>query len=40
MITDFPEAKNEMKKAIDTLLQEQIKQKAPTLSMIGKKTLT
>ena len=39
MITDFPEAKKEMKKAIDSVLRTKVKQSAPMLSMVGGKTL-
>lgn len=39
MITDFPEAKKEMKKALDSVLRTKVKQNAPMLSMAGGKTL-
>lgn len=39
MITDFPEAKKEIKKAVDIMLRERIKEKTPLLSMANKKTL-
>lgn len=39
MITDFPEAKKEIKKAVDAVLRQKVKQNAPMLSMLNKKTL-
>jgi len=39
MITDFPEAKKEIKKAIDSVLRTKVKQSAPMLSLVGGKTL-
>lgn len=39
MLPDFPDAKKDIKKTIDALLRQQVKQKAPMLSMINKRTL-
>lgn len=39
MITDFPEAKREIKKTVDAVLRQKVKQNAPMLSMVNKKTL-
>lgn len=39
MITDFPEAKKEIKKAVDSVLRAKVKQNAPMLSLVGGKTL-
>jgi len=39
MITDFPEAKKEIRKALDSIMRAQVKQNAPMLSLIGSKTL-
>jgi hypothetical protein len=39
MICDFPEAKKEIKKTIDAVLRQQVKQKAPLFSMVNKRTL-
>ena len=39
MITDFPEAKREIKKAVDAVLREKVRRNAPMLAMVNKKTL-
>jgi hypothetical protein len=39
MITDFPEAKKEMQKVVNEVLRKQVKQNAPMLSLVNKKTL-
>lgn len=39
MITDFPEEKNRAKKVVNLILRQQMKQNAPLLSMVNKKTL-
>lgn len=39
MIADFPEAKKVIKKALDATLRQQVKQKAPTLSLVPRKSL-
>ncbi|MEN9920729.1 MAG: hypothetical protein RL538_622 [Candidatus Parcubacteria bacterium] len=39
MITDFPEVKRELQKAMNIALQDGVKQNAPMLSMVGGKTL-
>lgn len=39
MITDFPEVKRKIKKVLDTLLKQKVKQSAPVYSMVNKVTL-
>ena len=39
MITDFPDIKKELKKVVDAILREKVKQNAPLLSMVNKKIL-
>ena len=39
MIVDFPEAKQKIKQTYDTILRQQVKQKAPTWSMGSRKML-
>lgn len=39
VITDFPEAKKEIRKAMDAVLRAEVKQNAPMLSLVGGKTL-
>jgi hypothetical protein len=39
MIADFPEAKKELKKAVDSLLKQRVKENAPMFALVKKKTL-
>ena len=39
MITDFPEAKGKIKKTLDAILRQQVKQNSPMLQMVSKKML-